>query len=128
MNDTLGIPQKLSSFYGKVLLVDFWATWCGPCRRENPNVVAAYKEFSRKGFDILGVSFDKNKEKWTRAISDDQLTWHQLSDLEGWNNAAGKLYGIRSIPSNLLLDQNGIIIAKNLMGDDLTNKLEELLK
>jgi peroxiredoxin len=128
MNDSLGNPKKLSSYFGKVLLVDFWASWCGPCRRENPNVVAAYKEFGRKGFDIVGVSLDKNREKWIRAIGDDQLIWHQLSDLQGWNNAAGKLYGIRSIPSNLLLDQNGTIIAKNLMGDGLTNKLKELLK
>jgi len=128
MNDTLGIPQKLSSFYGKVLLVDFWASWCGPCRRENPNIVAAYKQFNRKGFDIVGVSLDKNKARWTAAIMDDKLTWHHVSDLQGWNSAAGKLYGIRSIPSNLLLDQDGIIIAKNLMGDDLTNKLRELLK
>ena len=128
MNDTLGQPQKLASYFGKVVLVDFWASWCSPCRRENPNIVAAYKQFSRKGFDIVGVSLDKKMARWTRAIRDDKLTWHQLSDLQGWNNAASKLYGIRSIPSNLLLDKNGIIIAKNLMGDDLTNKLRELLK
>jgi peroxiredoxin len=128
MNDTLGKPQKLSSFYGKILLVDFWASWCGPCRRENPNIVAAYKQFSRKGFDIAGISLDKNKARWMKAIADDKLNWHHLSDLQGWNNAAAGLYGIRSIPSNLLLDKNGMIIGKNLMGDDLTNKLKELLK
>jgi peroxiredoxin len=128
MNDTLGQPRKLSSYFGKILLVDFWASWCGPCRRENPNIVAAYKQFSHKGFDILGVSLDKNKDRWTRAIADDKLIWHQLSDLQGWNNAVAKQYGIRSIPSNLLLDKNGMIIGKNLMGDDLTDKLRELLR
>jgi peroxiredoxin len=128
LNDTLGHPQKLSSYFGKVLLVDFWASWCGPCRRENPNIVAAYQKFNRKGFDIVGVSLDKNKSKWIKAIVDDQLVWHQLSDLQGWNNAVAKQYGIRSIPSNLLLDKNGIIIGKNMMGDDLTSKLTELLK
>jgi len=128
MNDTLGNPQKLSSFFGKALLVDFWASWCGPCRRENPNIVAAYRQYSRKGFDIVGISLDKNKARWMKAIGDDMLGWHHLSDLRGWNNAAAGLYGIRSIPSNLLLDKNGIIIGKNLMGDDLTNKLRELLK
>ncbi|HLO60915.1 MAG TPA: AhpC/TSA family protein [Bacteroidales bacterium] len=128
MNDSLGNPHTLSSYYGKVLLVDFWASWCGPCRRENPNIVAVYKQFHKKGFDILGVSFDKNKASWTKAILDDKLTWNHVSDLQGWGNAAGKLYGIRSIPSNMLLDEKGTIIAKNLMGDDLTNKLKELLK
>jgi thiol-disulfide isomerase/thioredoxin len=128
MNDTLGHPQKLSSYFGKVLMVDFWASWCGPCRRENPNIVAAYRQYGRKGFDIVGISLDKNKARWMKAIGDDMLGWHHLSDLRGWNNAAAGLYGIRSIPSNLLLDKNGIIIGKNLMGDDLTNKLRELLK
>jgi peroxiredoxin len=128
MNDTLGHPQKLSSYFGKVLLVDFWASWCGPCRRENPNIVSAYKQYGHKGFDIVGVSLDNNKARWIKAIGDDKLNWHQLSDLQRWNNAASKLYGIRSIPSNLLLDKYGVIIGKNLMGDDLTNKLRELLK
>ncbi len=128
MNDTLGNPQKLSSYFGKVLLVDFWASWCGPCRRENPNLVAAFKEYSPRGFDILGVSLDKKKDRWIKAIGDDKLSWHQLSDLQGWNNVVAKQYGIRSIPSNILLDKNGTIIAKNLMGDDLTDKLRELLR
>jgi peroxiredoxin len=127
MNDTLGNAHTLTSYYGKILLVDFWASWCGPCRRENPNIVSVYRQFHRKGFDILGVSFDKNMAAWTKAIIDDKLVWNHVSDLQGWDNAAGKLYGIRSIPSNMLLDEKGIIIAKNLMGDDLTNKLRELL-
>jgi peroxiredoxin len=129
MNDSLGNPVKLSSLYGKYLLVDFWASWCGPCRRENPAIVAAYQEFHKKGFEILGVSLDKNKSKWTTAIKKDKLTWHHVSDLQYWSNSAAKLFGIRSIPSNLLLDTKGIIIAKNLIGDDkLKKKLKELLK
>jgi thiol-disulfide isomerase/thioredoxin len=120
--------RKLSSYFGKVLMVDFRASWCGPCRRENPNIVEAYKQFSHKGFDIVGVSLDKNKARWIKAITEDKLAWHQLSDLQGWNNAAAKQYAIRTIPSNLLLDKNGIIIGKNLIGDDWTNKLRELLK
>jgi peroxiredoxin len=128
MNDTLGNPVKLSSLFGKYLLIDFWASWCGPCRRENPNVVAAFKEYNKKGFDILGVSLDRDKGKWTTAIKKDKLTWHHVSDLQYWNNEAAKQYGIRSIPSNLLLDQKGVIIAKNLRGEDLTKKLKDLLK
>jgi peroxiredoxin len=129
MNDSLGNPVKLSSLFGKYLLVDFWASWCGPCRHENPNIVAAYKEFNKKGFDILGVSLDRDKSKWTTAIRKDHLIWHHVSDLQYWNNAAAKLYGIRSIPSNLLLDRNGIIIARNLIGGEkLKSKLKELLK
>jgi len=128
MNDSLGNPVKLSSLFGKYLLIDFWASWCGPCRRENPNVVAAFKEFSKKGFDILGVSLDKEKSKWTTAIKKDNLSWHHVSDLQFWKNAAAKQYGINSIPSNVLLDKKGIIIAKNLRGEELIKKLKELLK
>jgi len=128
MNDTTGKPVKLSSFKGKFLLVDFWASWCSPCRAENPNVVKAYAEFSKKGFDILGVSFDKDKAKWIKAIKEDKLTWNHVSDLQYWGNAAGKLYGIMSIPSNVLLDKEGKIIAKNLRGEALYAKLGELLK
>jgi peroxiredoxin len=126
MNDTLGKPQKFSSYFGKILLVDFWASWCGPCRRENPNVVAAYKEYHAKGFDILGISLDKDHDRWVKAIRDDKLEWHHLSDLQGWKNSAARLYGIRSIPANMLIDKNGIIIAKNIMGDELTDKLSDL--
>ncbi len=124
-----GDSLSLSSLQGdyKYLLIDFWASWCGPCRAENPNVVAIYNDYHKKGFDILGVSFDKNRESWLKAIENDNLTWHHVSDLAYWDNAAGKLYGIRSIPSNVLLDSNGIIIAKNLRGQALRDKISSLL-
>lgn len=127
MTDIEGNPLQLSSLYGKYILVDFWASWCGPCRRENPNVVAAYQDFNEKGFDILGVSFDKDRSKWIEAVRVDNLTWHQVSDLKGWGNEAGKLYAVNSIPANILLDPEGKIIAKNLRGEDLLAKLQELL-
>ncbi|MDR1763819.1 MAG: AhpC/TSA family protein [Dysgonamonadaceae bacterium] len=127
-----GKPVSLSDFKGKYVLIDFWASWCGPCRGENPNVVKAYKQFKDKGFDILGVSLDNGErgglEKWKQAIVDDGLVWTQVSDLKYWNNDVVKLYGIRSIPANFLLDPDGKIIAKNLRGEDLTNKLQEILK
>lgn len=127
-NDADGKPISLSSFKGKYVLVDFWASWCGPCRAENPNVVKAYNEFKDKGFTILGVSFDSKKENWLKAVEKDKLTWTQVSDLGGWNNAVGKMYGIRSIPQNILIDKEGKIIAKNLRGEDLAAKLAEVLK
>jgi peroxiredoxin len=126
-NDADGNPISLSSFKGKFLLVDFWASWCGPCRRENPNVVKVYEKFNDKGFEILGVSFDSNKKLWLDAIEKDGLTWSHVSDLTGWENAAGKIYGIRSIPHTMLIDPDGVIIAHKLTCEELEEKLEELL-
>ena len=124
-----GYMMSISELVGKskLLLIDFWASWCGPCRAENPNVVEVYKEYHEKGFDIIGVSLDMEKENWIKAIENDGLIWHNISDLKYWNNEGAKLYGISSIPSNVLIDQNGIIIAKNLRGEDLRNKVEEIL-
>ncbi len=126
-NDAEGNPVSLSSFKGKYLLVDFWASWCGPCRGENPNVVKLYADYKDKGFDILGVSLDQKKEAWLKAIEDDQLAWNHVSDLKGWGNEVAKLYGVSSIPHTILLDKEGKIIAKNLRGEELRAKIAELL-
>lgn len=125
-----GKAVKLSDYAGKgkVVLVDFWASWCGPCRAEMPNVVAAYKKYQSKGFGIVGVSLDRDAEAWKKAIKDLNITWPQMSDLKAWDCEGAKLYGVRSIPATVLVDQEGTIIARNLRGDAIEAKLAELLK
>lgn len=118
---------KLSDNLGKYLLVDFWAAWCGPCRRENPNIVRVYNKYKDKGFGVFGVSLDSKKEAWVKAIQKDGLDWPQVSDLLFWDSGPAKLYGIRGIPGNVLLDPSGKIIARNLRGEDLEKKLAEIL-
>ena len=127
MNDVDGNPVTLSTLAeGKLLLVDFWASWCPDCRKENPNVVAAYQKFHDRGFDILGVSFDTDKEAWLKGIEKDGLTWTHVSDLQGWNNAAGALYAISFIPQNALI-KDGKIVARNLAGEALMTEIEAQL-
>jgi peroxiredoxin len=129
-NDVNGVPVKLSSFKGKYVLIDFWASWCGPCRQENPNVVKAFNKYKDKNFTVLGVSLDKpeGRDNWLAAIKADGLNWTQVSDLKYWSNAAAGLYYVSSIPANFLIGPDGKIIAKDLRGDDLEDKLKELLK
>lgn len=126
--DLSGKKVSLSSFRGKYVLVDFWASWCKPCRMENPNVVKAYNEYKNKNFTVLGVSLDKKKEAWADAIKTDGLTWNHVSDLQFWESAVVPLYGINSIPTNMLLDPQGKVVAVGLRGEALEAKLNELLK
>jgi peroxiredoxin len=126
--DQNGKDVKLSSFRGKYVLVDFWASWCGPCRQENPNLVNAYNNYKDKNFTVLGVSLDRARDPWLKAIKDDNLNWTQVSDLKFWSNAVAVQYKIQSIPQNMLIDPKGVIIAKNLRGPELNARLAELLK
>ena len=126
--DTAGVSVSLSDFRGKYVLLDFWASWCPPCRRENPNVVKAFNEYKDKNFTIVGISLDKDKSKWMKAIADDNLAWTHLSDLKYWDSEIPALYGVRGIPANVLLDPDGVIVAKNITGEDLHKKLKEVIK
>jgi peroxiredoxin/oligoribonuclease (3'-5' exoribonuclease) len=122
-----GKPLTFSDYVGEgYVLLDFWASWCNPCRKENPNLVENYKKYKDEGFEIFGVSLDKNKKSWKRAIEQDNITWPQASDLEGWNNSVSQKYGVMSIPSNVLINEEGKIVAKNLRGEELDKKLNKL--
>lgn len=126
-----GKTRKLSEFVGTgkhIVLIDFWASWCPPCRRDMPNLVAAYKKYKGKGFEIVGISLDSKAENWEKGIKDLGITWPQLSDLQGWKNAGAQLYGVNSIPHTVLVDKDGTIIAKRLHGEEIAAKLEEILK
>lgn len=128
ITDTAGNLVKLSSLRGKYVLVDFWASWCAPCRKENPNVVKAYQQFHDKGFEIVGVSLDTKKDAWMKAIEKDRLTWNHVSDLKGWESDIVKEYGIKVVPTSFLLDKEGKVIANNLREEALHKKLKEVLQ
>ena len=122
-----GKMVSLKSLRGKVVLIDFWASWCRPCRMENPNVVSAYNKFKDKGFEIYGVSLDKSQDAWVKAIGQDKLNWTNVSDLGGWNSAGAATYGVRSIPANFLINEDGVIVAKGLRGANLHAELQKLM-
>ncbi|MFC4633232.1 redoxin domain-containing protein [Dokdonia ponticola] len=124
----IGQLKKLSDLKGKAVLLEFWASWCGPCRQENPNLVKTYKEFNPKGFEIFAVSLDQNKEDWLKAIQKDSLDWEHVSDLKGSRNEASLIYGVNGIPDNYLIAENGKIIGRNLRGEQLNEKLKEILE
>lgn len=128
MPDTSGTMVSVSQFRGKWLLIDFWASWCAPCRQENPGIVAAYKQFRNKNFTILGISLDEKKEAWTKAIRNDSLPWAQISDLKFWDSKAAEIYGFKALPFNILVDTGGTVVAVNLYGQTLTDSLENKLK
>lgn len=124
--DVNGKPLKLEDVKSKYVLVEFWASWCGPCRAENPNLTKQYAKYKSQGFEVVAISLDDHKDKWEDAIAKDQLPWLHVSDLKGWNNEVGRQYGIRAVPANFLLDENKNIIAMNLRGEELNKKLSEL--
>lgn len=126
--DANGKPVSLSSFKGKYVLLDFWASWCAPCRKDNPNVVKAYNEFKDKNFTVFGVSLDQNKDAWQQAIRQDGLTWTHASDLKYWSNEAAVLYGVQGIPANFLIDPQGNIIAQDLHGEEIIRELKKVVK
>lgn len=128
MADKDGKIVHLSDFKGKYVLIDFWASWCGPCRKENPNVVAAYKKYHDKGFEIIGISLDSNKEAWLKAVDKDGLTWTHLSDLKGWQCATATTYGVKAVPASFLIDPNGKVVGKDLRGEELNKTLADLFK
>ena len=129
MPDPEGVERKLSDLRGQVVLIDFWASWCGPCRRENPKVVRLYEKYHDQGFEIYSVSLDKDREAWLKAIRDDHLSWpNHVSELNYWTSSGGKTYGIRAVPSTVLVDREGKVVARNLRGSDLERKLEQLLE
>jgi peroxiredoxin len=127
MPDVNGKDVSISSFRGKYVLIDFWASWCGPCRMENPNVVKAYNEFKAKNFTVLGVSLDKDKDAWKKAINQDHLSWTHMSDLKYWNSQAVETFGFQGIPFNVLVDPSGKVIAQELRGEELDARLKQIL-
>ena len=129
MADPKGEVHKLSEFVGngKVVLIDFWASWCPPCRKETPHLVELYKQYKNKGFEIVGISLDSKADAWAKGVKDLNITWRQLSDLKGWQNAGAALYGVNSIPHTVLVDKDGTIIAKNIHGEEIDAKLQETL-